>query len=424
MKKLMLAVVLVAVSSGLALFGAVSVSDVKVQQRWPFNGLVDIDYTVTSDNADDDVFVYPTALETDRNIAIAPRTLTGDGVMAGFTGACVKPGTHRLTWNMPVDEPGLHSSAFKVTMHAFKGAPYLVINLAGGPDAASYPFSYSTVPPQVNKLDDTCRTTNLWLRLVLPGTFMMGSPSDEVGRVNDEDLHQVTLTKPYYIAIFETTQRQYELVMGSNPSHYKGDTRPVDQVSYDVLRGAIAGAAWPSHAQVDPESFFGKLRAKTGILFDLPTEAQWEYACRAGTSTALNSGKDATADELNKVARHSGNCKDARGGFTSYTTHTVVGLYAPNSWGLYDMHGNVSEVCLDWWTGKLGNSSVTDPRGPTSPDQSSVMPRVYRGGAYRIMINIYGENCIEPRSAYRRVHVYYGDTGTYGFRIVATPVVQ
>ena len=425
------AVAVAAAGLAAATFADVAVKNVTVQQRWPWNGKVDIDYEVTSDSAEDSVFVYPTGLETDRNIAIAPRTLSGDGVTDGMIGARVKPGKHRMTWDMGKDEPTLHSSAFTVTMHAVKGGMYLVIDLTGGTDATTFPFRYSDTPPSVAVTDDSARTTNLWLRLCLPGTFMMGSPSDELGHwapkayyydYHYEDLHPVTLTKPFYIGVFETTQKQYELVTGKTPSNAKGDTRPVEQVSYDDLRGSIAGAAYPAHSQVDPDSFFGILRAKTGIMFDLPTEAQWEYACRAGTSTALNSGKNLTAtgkcENVAEVGRYDGNRSDARGGFLDYTTHTVVGLYKPNAWGLYDMHGNVSEICLDWFQERLGNSAVENPIGGTQcayyDSHRWRYGRTVKGGDYYS----YG---VSVRSASRA----NGEGGSYtcGFRLVAIPVV-
>lgn len=442
--KMMRLATAVAVAGWTAAQAAVSVTNVTVQQRWPWNGKVDIDYEVSSDAPDDSIFVYPEAKENDRNIAIAPRTLTGDGVEPSMCGARVKPGRHRMTWHMDTDEPTLHSSSFTVTMHAVKGGMYLVVDLSGGPNAESYPIRYSDTPPDIT--DDACRTTNLWLRLCLPGTFMMGSPSDEGGRgqfYNDtgytygsnnngyESLHQVTLTKPFYCGVFEFTQRQYALVMGANPvtiSTFQGDTRPVCDVNYATLRGNVAGAAWPQHSQVDPTSFLGVLRAKTGCLFDLPTEAQWEYACRAGTSTALNNGKSLSVAAIKEVARCNDNCKTDVNGY-SYQYQTVVGQYKPNAWGIYDMHGNVAEQCLDWWKRDLGSVSVVDPTGPLTPSdrrrtssEAGEYIRVVRGGAsynnYSYYIS-YKENC---RSAARNA---LSNTGSsIGFRVVATPVVQ
>ena len=151
--------------------------------------------------------------------------------------------------------------------------------------------------PEILK-NDKCRTTELWFRRVESGTFKMGSPKDEKGRLDDEQQREVTLTKPYYIQVFEVTQKQYELIAGENNAEFKGDTRPADGVTYDMIRGSSLGSNWPADNQVDESSFLGKLRSKTNLCFDLPTEAQWEYACRAGTTTALNSGKNLINTDL------------------------------------------------------------------------------------------------------------------------------
>ena len=462
MKKLAAAV---AVAGWTVAQAAVSVTNVKVQQRWPWNGKVDIDYEVVSDNADDSVFVYPLAKENDRNIAIAPRTLSGDGVDPAMVGARVKPGKHRMTWDMSVDEPTLHSSSFTVTLHAVKGGMYLVVDLSEGPTAEKYPIRYSDTPPDITS--DLCRTGELWLRLCLPGTFMMGSPSDEPGRESNgeykvgssssyfartigyEHLHQVTLTKPFYIGVFEFTQRQYSLVMGGESI----SMLPKGSISWHSLRGFVAGEAYPEHTQVDPDSFFGILRSKTGCLFDLPTEAQWEYACRAGTSTPFNDGKEgAEAENIKKIARYCVNYRSEVNGYT-YNGPTVVGQYLPNAWGLYDMHGNVREWCLDWFKGDIGRGAVVDPVGPSKSvaylNGDYRRFRVVRGGsAYDDSSDChyyYGSAPSTCRSASRYVGSYRDYFGVYygpgnssstasvrtsvgdsytGFRVVVTPVVE
>lgn len=451
MKKLVAAVAVVGWTVAQA---AVSVTNVTVQQRWPWNGKVDIDYEVISDNADDSVFVYPLAKENDRNIAIAPRTLSGDGVDPAMVGARVKPGKHRMTWDMSVDEPTLHSSSFTITLHAVKGGMYLVVDLSGGPTAEKYPIRYSDTPPDITS--DLCRTEELWLRLCLPGTFMMGSPTDEWGRdyyssgnkqFAYETLHQVTLTKPFYIGVFELTQRQYELIKGAKcttSSTFVGDLRPACDVSWHSLRGFVAGEAYPEHTQVDPDSFFGILRSKTGCLFDLPTEAQWEYACRAGTSTPFNDGKGAAAADIKKIARYYGNDNTEVNGYT-YRYHTAVGQYLPNAWGLYDMHGNVMEWCLDWFKHGLGTSAVTDPVGPTKMNAAYTSSsssyhyryRVVRGGAayssygYVQILRSAARFNIGPSIQYEysypisNMPVYSSGSDDYiGFRVVVTPVVE
>ena len=219
----------------------------------------------------------------------------------------------------------------------------------------------------------------------------MGSPKNETGRsIFEAEQHHVTLTRDYYIGVFQCTQRQYELVTGSNPSKFRGATLPVDGVSYNELRawnpkaknprgrlGSI-GTKWPDDPRVSKDSFFGRLQAKTGLPLDLPTEAEWEYACRAGTTTALNSGKNLTES--------GGLCPnlDALGWFagnSNGTTHPV-GQKLPNAWGLYDMHGNVDEWCLDWNAPDYPSRiPVVDPCGPSSREIRFHF-RVIRGGAY------------------------------------------
>ena len=394
----------------------VEVTNIKCQQRYPWNGMVDIDYTVRSDDPNAEVWVYPIGYDKDSNTSMAPRSLTGDGVDAP-----VSNGTFRMTWKVTDDYPEFHSTAFTVKMIALTGsAPYMVVDLSGGVDALSYPVSYLSSVPE-GGWGDEYKTTKLVLRLIPPGSFMMGSPSDENGRSSYEDLHGVVLTKPFYIGVFEVTQKQYELVMGANPSNYKGDMRPVERVSYNDIRGSVNGAGWPTHNQVDANSFMGRLRSKVNMLFDLPTEAQWEYACRSGTSTGLNSGKNYDWTPNNEVARWAGNYRtrdssvwDGKGG---YDNTTKVGCYLGNAWGLYDMHGNVSEWCRDYWNYGLGNAGVIDPKGSYS-GYDNRQYRCYRGGCYQSWEQI--------RSAYRNWTL----TGTadclstIGFRVMCSPVAE
>ena len=228
--------------------------------------------------------------------------------------------------------------------------------------------------------------------------------------------YEVTLTKSFYCGVFEVTQKQYELVTGSNPSKFKGDMRPVEKLSWNMIRGDSSNYNWPTSKNVDPNSFMGKIQAHTGLSFDLPTEAQWEYACRAGTMSKYNNGGDTEAD-LKKLGRFILNQKergwkesdadfarhepDGKGGF-GYG-HTVVGSYVPNAWGLYDMHGNVWEWCLDW-RGHL-SGGVTDPQG--SPSDSR---REQRGGGWFCFAR-------ECASSYRSDRSPSFEDGNFGFRL-------
>ena len=274
---------------------------------------------------------------------------------------------------------------------------YMVVDLSAGPRATRYPVSYLDAIP-AGGWTETHRTTKMVLRRIAKGSFRMGSPSGELGREGNEVLHRVTLTKDYYIGVFEVTQKQWERVMGTWPSYYHNpacrNSRPVQGVMYRDIRGARLGAGWPTNSRVDASSFMGRLRARTGHAFDLPTEAQWEYVCRAGKSTALNSGRNLSGlDEdasMNQVGRYVHNGGGAGGGEDSDTREGTarVGSYRANAWGLYDMHGNVYEWCLDWF-GEYGASAVVDPRG-----EGWYVTRVIRGGSY-------AENARHCRSAYR-----------------------
>jgi len=413
-----------------------SVQNVKVQQRYPWNGLVDIDYEIVSDSPDTtDFYVYLTAMDNDLNHSIAPRTLTGDGAAR----VPVKKGVHRVTWNMGADEPGIHSSALSVSVHASTAIPYLVIDLSGGPDAATYPVRYSATPPNLN--DDTCRTTELWLKFIQPGTFMMGSPTDEAGRNANETQHQVTLTRPYYIGIFQITRAQWKLIKGNDDNIVTGQLSPRWGVSYNMIRGSLNGSAWPTNGQVDEGSWIGMLRKRTSLAIDLPTEAQWEYACRAGSSTRFSNGdKDA---DLNLIGRFNGNSNDVKGktdlllagggGSVGYPI-AKVGSYIPNAWSLYDMHGNVMEWCLDAggyasYNSQLGSvyayssEAVVEPAG-LSTISISAIGRIVRGGFGQSGANdcrSASRACAPPQSLDATWN--NSQTGIFGFRVVVLPAV-
>jgi len=194
-------------------------------------------------------------------------------------------------------------------------------------------------------LENLGKGIKLEMVLIPAGKFMMGSPALKVGRVDNETQNQVTLTKPYYIGKHEVTQEQWFEIMGENPSNNKGQKLPVTNVSWE-----------------DCQEFIKKLNAKTKGVYRLPTEAEWEYACRAGTSTAYSFGESLTKSDAN----------------IDGSNINAVGNYKPNVFGLYDLHGNVWEWCEDWyWYGGYPSRAVTDPMGPETGEY-----RVIRGGSF------------------------------------------
>ncbi len=308
-----------------------------------------------------------------------------------------------------------------VTMTAHFGFPpeeglYMVVDLSDGPDAADYPVTYlDTVP--LGGWSDEYKTDKLVMRKITAGSFAMGSPDNELGRFNHETQHPVTQSRDFYMGVFEVTQRQWELVMGNRPSYFNNNDhypmRPVEQVSYCDIRenpdSSEITPNWPKSRQVHADSFMGRLRAKTGLsTFDLPTEGQWEYACRAGTTTSLNSAKNLTDNEecpnMSEVGRYqyNGGLGSSQGSTPSAGT-ALAGSYLPNAWGLYDMHGNVFEWCLDWYGTYPG--SVNDPAGMASGSD-----RIARGGCWSF-------NARRCRSAHR----YFGSPArrinNTGFRV-------
>ena len=343
-----------------------TITDVTAQQRYPWNGKVDISYTVIGDIVGD---AMQNAMSPSMQIMAINRELNATNIAASLSGdLSVTEGEHRLVWDMDADGLFMKSTniSFVVSCKLLP-APYCVIDLSLGADANNYPVSYLSSPPIDGFNLNEYKTTKLVLRRIVPGSFKI---KDEYDRI-----FNVTLTKPFLIGIFEVTQKQYSLVMGSNPSQDKGNMRPVECVSYNMIRGEVNGRNWPSNSEVDQLSFFGRLRRRTNVNLDLPTEAQWEYACRAGTTSKYNNGGDAE-DDMRIVGRYSGNVSDGKGGYTS--KQTTVGSYKANAWGLYDMHGNVSERCLNWYNSSImeGLGNGVDPRGPSS----GPIGRVVRGG--------------------------------------------
>jgi formylglycine-generating enzyme required for sulfatase activity len=228
---------------------------------------------------------------------------------------------------------------------------------------------------------------------IQPNTFTMGSPSNEVGRSSDEDPQTiVTLSHGFWMAKFLVTQRDYLAVIGSNPSGFPGDlNRPVESVTWlDAT----------NYCAMLTQQDLAAGRIPPGSHYRLPTEAEWECAARAGTSTRFNYGDDPGATALSNHAWY--------GAIGGATTHPV-GLKQPNAWGLYDMAGNIWEWCLDWY-GPYAGGVATDPQGPAS---NPIGVKVIRGGAWES----FESDCRSARRLTEAVSPFIKDF-IIGFRVV------
>lgn len=374
------------------------ISDVSMTQR-ANSRIVDITYTLA-----DEAAIVTLGIETN-GVALpasAVTSLAGDVSRVISTG-----GVKHIIWNAGKDWPenATGSAKARVTAWCTNAPPqYCVVDVTGGAAATTYPLFYYTsaeaVPGRVtNDLYKTYRILMRRIEATGGQGFTMGSPTEEIGRNQDSEAQvNVVLTKDYYVGVYQVTQRQWYQVVGDIvgrewPSKYYNQayrqTRPVEMVSYVEIRGTPAqgDAGWPTDDNVSADSFMGRLRSKTGLSgFNLPTDAQWEYACRAGTGGALNNGtvnlsqtdSDPQMSLLGRYRYNGGqvmSTTDPSPGCTTENGTAAVGSYVPNAWGIYDMHGNVWELCLDWYTVVL--TGITDPVGAPSG-----LKRVIRGGAW------------------------------------------
>ena len=292
----------------------------------------------------------------------------------------------------------------KVKLWATNNPPeYIVCNLAVQNDVTYYE-SADEIPGGVTNYD--YKTTHMILKRVHAAgvPWEMGSPANEIGRDGGrETLHPVVLTNDFYLAVFELTQKQVAMITGSRPaSHWGGAsagttwwdypaggynaTQYAASMSYDEFRGSVAdGICWPETGhRVSEGSLLKAFRDRTGLELDLPVEAQWEFAARAGCPTGYYNGFNMLAQDddpnFDPIGWYIGNCKVG----TSKETHPVGGKEA-NAWGFYDMLGNLSEMCLDWYLGNPGDIDFNI--GPVTT--GSTASRNRRGGS---CVNTYGLN--------------------------------
>ena len=329
------------------------VTNVVAKQRYPWNGTVDISFEVVGDVEADlpegkvaELSVTMTDQKTGKTYAAT--NLTGDTEPTA--------GIHHIVWDMSEQGVQVYSPKAMFTVACCSNDPlYRVIDVSGGSDAEQYSVSFLRAVPD-GGWSDEYKTDKIVLR-----------------RIDGTD-------GVYYAGVFQITAAQWDKVMGGTST----STNPKNNVSYNTIRGNADTYNWPTSTKVDATSFIGKLRQKTGLtMLDLPSEAEWEFAARAGVTTKWLCGDSETG--LAEYAWYSGNDGSMHG----------VGLKKANAWGLYDVHGNVWEWCLDKYSSGSSN-------------------RMLRGGAWP-------DGATKCALAYRNSNTPSNYWNTYGFRVFCRP---
>jgi formylglycine-generating enzyme required for sulfatase activity len=267
----------------------------------------------------------------------------------------------------------------------------------------------NAVEPEVGTKPIITNSIGLKLAQIPAGRFVMGSPRSEAERDDKEERHAVTITKPFYLGVYEVTQVQYVEVMkgvrdGSNRSTFQGDERPVENVEWKMAK------IFCERLSARPEEVAAKRK------YRLPTEAEWEYACRAGSSTAFHFGDSLSSSQAN----FNGEYPAGGGESGKYLRQTAaVGSYQPNAFGLYDMHGNVAEWCADWYDPEYySNSPEEDPLGPPF---GVVSTKFTNNGNQNFFVVIRGGCWVDEGRACRTAYRYRAMPNTQyrviGFRV-------
>ncbi len=447
MKKLIIASLAAATSA--ALSAAVpEISGVTMSQG--ISRLVTITYTL----ADAPAVI---TLDVQTNVTGDVWASIGGGAVWNATGDVwkkVETGSRTITWrpdhSWPDHKIADGGARAVVTAWALDNTPdYMAVDItaAAQPNTQTYYPAADFVPGGVTNAD--YKTSVLLMRKIMAKdvTWTMGSTGVETQRTAAyEATHRVTLTNNYYIGVYEVTQSQWYEIAGYNNSNFtvERSMRPVEWVCYNELRlygnsnaaataDQIATFSWPK--EPSSASFLGKLKARTGICFDLPSEAQWEFAARAGNGSGYwGDGTEIkntdTDTNLGKLGRYTKN-----GGGTALTDTLapsaggtdIVGSHKPNAWGIYDMHGNVWEWCLDWYQDNIAtakdasdklyggrvNIDSSNPANYLSGASASGASRVARGGSW---FGVAG-NC-RPANRYNRTPTTR--VASIGIRVVCT----
>ena len=395
-----------------------TVGSVTCHQCWPWDGKVEIDYVLNSANADP-VFDVKFYAKVNGGESFLLTDLEGDGAAGIVLGA----GSKKATWDAPQTYPSQQVSGLQVAVTAEEvtsSAKYIILDLS------NYTFSYAaSTNVSTVTTGSISKSGEIWFRRVESGTFYMGSDSTDWGYFDSnwsskksEPRHQVSLTKAFYISIFETTVAQFSKIDSETVS---ASLIPKTSTSYAYIRGSDKGATWPTYTdhRVDTNSFLGRMRAKTknSLTIDLPTEGQFEMASRSvgdGTFLGLccwNDGSPYVSTDkkvdanLDKLAWYKAN---------SGGSMHEVGTKKPNLIGIYDIHGNVWEWCLDWYDNKYGltdNELARITADPVGAPTNSGPKNSRRCGGY----NNTPIDCRIPRRAQPGSGSTYSD---YGIRLV------
>ena len=405
MKAMNKAILFAVTCATLAASSAVTITDVSARQRWPWNGLVDVDFTINGAAAGEAFAIDIDATAASGATQLSAKTYVTEPVAGN--------GDSRLVWDLGTDYPNFRANDLRISVTATPissdKAIYMVIDLSGGSTATKYPVRYTTKAPAhvQGAVNEPCQTTELWMRRIAapktPFPVLYFKTANYSG-----DAFYARLTQDYYIGVFELTQKQYNLIAETWPSHFSNseyrDSRPVETLPFNTFTGTWEDSnAMPE--EIAASSPLGLLRSKSGLPINVPTLAQLQYAVMGGTtpigSEAYTYCVNGTTAELVTIARCPSNRETTStdAGVDTKSATASVGSYLPNDYGLYDLIGNVWELTSspkpstnwnvyyktksgDETLGATAENPVVNPKGCAVSEASAQNNRFIYGGAY------------------------------------------